>query len=108
MAEFSGITFSGGGGPLFGTLALGKYGPLRIDLVSDFGFGISLDPFSFDIPCSCEPQRLDTIKLTSVTLGFFDITFIEWNLCMGECRGSSLQFGLSLGLDVKFLTWKVL
>lgn len=105
--SFDGITLSGGVTPLYGTNGTGSISSKKCDLVHDAGAGIALDPFSFDIPCDCQPQQGDTIEVTARTILLMDITTVRWNLCGGQCRGSMTEPGFSLGLEIKNLKWKV-
>ena len=106
---FDGYTITGGVTPLFGSTD-GSHGDLSgtpCTLKNQSGVGASFDPFSFEIPCDCQPQKGDTIKIRATTILLIDITTIEWNLCGGQCRGSKTGPGFALGLEIKFLTWVV-
>lgn len=76
-------------------------------ITNQSGAGASIDPFSFDIPCDCQPQEGDTIEVSARSIFFFDITTIRWRLCGGECTGKKTEPGFSFGLEIKFLRWRV-
>ncbi len=106
---FDGYTISGGVTPLFGTTdsSRGSIENRSCTIANQSGVGASFDPFSFDIPCDCQPQEGDTIEVTARTILFIDITTIRWSLCGGECVGSTTEAGFSLGLEIKNLKWRV-
>ena len=106
---FDGYTITGGISPIFGSTD-GSHGDLagtRCTLKNQAGVGASWDPFSFDIPCDCQPQAGDTIRVTARTVLFFDVSTIEWDLCGHKCIGSKTEPGFSLGLEIKSLKWVV-
>ncbi|MBI4367345.1 MAG: hypothetical protein HY543_11045 [Deltaproteobacteria bacterium] len=105
---FNGITISGGISPVSGTIPYGKASGRKCELTKDASVGLSIDPFSFEIPSECAPQPGDTIKISASTLLLIDRTTVRYNLCGGECRGEFTETGFSLGLEIKKLTWKVL
>jgi hypothetical protein len=106
---FKGYTLTGGVGVAGGasTLIRGSLDGRECVLEQAGATGISFDPFSFEIPCNCQPQPGDTIVVTTVTFLFVDFTSVEYNLCGGQCRGSFRKIGLALGVEVKRLKWRV-
>lgn len=105
---FNGITISVGVSPVLGTIPYGSAGGRNCELTKDVGAGFSIDPFSFDIPCECAPQAGDVIEVTARTVLLIDVSTVRYSLCGGTCTGQFTDAGLSLGLEVKKLTWTVL
>ena len=104
---FNGITISVGIIVAFGTIPFGRASGRKCELTKDGGVGVSIDPFSFEIPCECAPQAGDTIEISASTLLFIDRTTVRYNLCGGQCRGEFTETGIALGLGIKKLSWKV-
>jgi hypothetical protein len=107
---FNGLTLTGGVTPLFGSndlLSRGRIAGRRCFIDQESGIGISFDPFSFEIPCDCQPQPGDTIEVISRSILLVDVTTIRWSLCGGECEDEKTEVGLCIGLEGKRLRWRV-
>jgi hypothetical protein len=104
---FNGFTISLGIVLASGATGVGRASGRKCEITKDSGVGASLDPFSIEIPCDCAPQPGDTIEISATTFLLIDRTTVRYNMCGGECTGEFTDTGISFGLEIKRLVWKV-
>jgi hypothetical protein len=106
---FDGYTITGGISPLFAPTngSHGSVGGAPCDIKNCSGVGASWDPFSFEIPCDCQPAKGDWISASTTTILFIKVARIEYFLCNGNCHGTLTRPGFSLGVEVKTIKWVV-
>jgi hypothetical protein len=88
-------------GPVSGGFAQGDDGNNHFRLSGSGAFGISLNAFSFSIPCECARfQKGDYITVSSTTILFATQMRISYRLCGGPCSGSLTYWTGGLGLGI--------